>query len=92
MSRSRGKTIAWVVAITVATVGLGIVVVGASVPASVGWFAYQPLAGATFRGGVDGVIVNRLTLVGALILGLGLLAAALLAGMRAGAAGSTESR
>ncbi|MCP2638473.1 hypothetical protein K0817_018115 [Microbacterium sp. HD4P20] len=52
--------------------------------ASFGWFAYQPLANATFTPGGSAVVLSRVTIVGWVIFTLGMLALALLAGRIAG--------
>lgn len=82
MSRN---TIAWMTAAAIAIVGCAVVIVGLLTPVAFGWFAYQPLANATFAPGGSGVFLSRVTIVGIGILALGVVALAFLAGMRVGA-------
>ena len=64
------------------TIGAGLLMPVSA--ASFGWFAYQPLADATFVPGGNGVVVSRFTIVGSVIFALGSIALAFLAGRRAG--------
>lgn len=83
---SRGRrTIAWVAAILIAATGLVVAVIGMITPVAFGWFAYQPLSSATFAIGGDGIFASRVTVIGAVILAVGLICVAFLAGIRAGA-------
>ena len=54
-------------------------------PVTYEWFACQPLADATFTPGGSGVFVSRVTIIGCVVLTIGLIALAFLAGWRAGA-------
>ncbi|MBT2485199.1 MULTISPECIES: hypothetical protein [unclassified Microbacterium] len=92
MKRNRRAGIAWAAALVVATVGLTLLIAGLLTPVSFGWFAYQPLADATFTPGDAGIFVSRMTLNGAALLALGLIGAAFLAGRRAGAARAGTAR
>ena len=65
--------------------GVVVLVMGLVTPVTPGWFAYQPLADATFTPGGSGVFIARLTIIGLIILTIGLLAIAFLVGWRAGA-------
>jgi len=53
-------------------------------PPSFGWFAYQPLADATFVPSGSAVILSRVAVAGSVIFAIGLLALAFLAGRAAG--------
>jgi heme/copper-type cytochrome/quinol oxidase subunit 1 len=72
---------AWTVAGIVNAAGAVVLIVGLLTPVTFGWFAYQPLADAMFVPGA-GVFVSRITIIGWVILTIGLLAAAFLAGRR----------
>ena len=82
MSRN---TVAWTIASALAIAGSIVAVVGLLTPVSFGWFAYQPLANAAFAPGASGVFLSRVTIVGFVILTIGMVALAFLAGVRAGA-------
>ena len=69
----------WVIAGAIVVLGIVTIVIGLSTPASIGWFAYQPLANATITLG-DSVLLSRTTVLGFGVLTLGLLALAFLAG------------
>jgi uncharacterized membrane protein len=85
MARSgTGHKIGWIVAAVLVAAGAMVTVVGLMTPVSYGWFAYQPLADATFTPGGDGVWLARATVVGLLLLALGLIALAFLIGRRVG--------
>lgn len=75
--------VAWAIAVVVAGAGAVVLIVGLMTPVAFGWFAYQPLANATFVPDAGGVFLSRLTIVGLAILTMGLLAIAFLAGFRA---------
>jgi heme/copper-type cytochrome/quinol oxidase subunit 1 len=81
---SKREVAGWVVAGIVAMAGLVVVIVGLITPvtASFGWFAYQPLADATFLPVASGVFVSRATVIGSIVLTIGLLGFAFLAGRR----------
>lgn len=81
MSRN---TVAWVIAGAVAVAGGIVAAVGLLTPVTFGWFAYQPLANAAFAPGGSGVFLSPTTIVGSVILTLGLIALAFLGGVRAG--------
>lgn len=72
--------IAWTAAGVVVAVGVIVVIAGLLTHVPFGWFAYQPLANATFAPAGSGVFVSRLTIVGSVVLGLGLFGLAFLAG------------
>lgn len=72
-------------AIVVSVVGAIVLFVGLLTPVSYGWFAYQPLADAAFVPEGSGLFVSRVALFGGLVLGVGLITLAFLAGWRAGA-------
>lgn len=79
--------ILWVVAALTAVAGAITLGVGLFTPlgvASFGWFAYQPLADATFTPGGSAVILSRITVAGWIIFTFGLLGLAFLAGRSAG--------
>ncbi|MGZ8804803.1 MAG: hypothetical protein ACXWZG_05835 [Microbacterium sp.] len=80
----RAEVAAWSAAGVLRLVGTITFIVGLTSPVSFGWFAYQPLADATFTPGGDGVFVSRITIIGSIAVGLGLVALAFLAGRRAG--------
>ncbi|MFB4349636.1 hypothetical protein [Microbacterium sp. CR_7] len=82
MSRRRKSTIAWTAATLLVVAGLAATVVGLMTPVSFGWFAYQPLSSATFAGDGGGFFVSRTTVIGFVLLALGLIAVAFLAGLR----------
>ena len=80
-------TLAWLGAGAVAAVGLIIVAIGLFTPvgaASFGWFAYQPLANAAFLSGGSAVVLSQITAGGFLVLAVGLIALAFLAGRASG--------
>lgn len=79
------KTVAWAIAGALAVVGAIVAVIGLLTPVSFGWFAYQPLANAAFAPDASGVFLSRVTIVGFVILAIGMVAVAFLAGVRAGA-------
>ena len=85
MTSSRRAVGAWVTAGILALIGLVVLIVGLLRPVTYGWFAYQPLADATFTPGATGVFFSRVTIVGCVILTIGLIALAFLAGWQAGA-------
>jgi hypothetical protein len=62
-----------------------VLILGLLTPVTYGWFAYQPLAEATFTPGGTDVVLSRVTIIGSLVLTMGLLTLAFLAGWRAGA-------
>ncbi|HEX5859554.1 MAG TPA: hypothetical protein VFY91_15735 [Microbacterium sp.] len=78
----RRESLAWMVAGAVVVVGVVATVVGLLTPVTFGWFAYQPLADATFVPGGDHVILSRTTAIGFVVVALGLLALAFLCGRR----------
>ncbi len=69
----------WVIAGAIVVVGIVTIVIGLSTPASIGWFAYQPLANAVFSP-EDALLLSRTTVLGFGVLTLGLLALAFLVG------------
>lgn len=74
---------AWAIATVVVGVGAVVLIFGLLTPVTFGWFAYQPLADATFVPGGGGVFLSRTTIVGLAVLMTGLLSVAFLAGRRA---------
>lgn len=84
MTSSRGEVAGWIIAGIAAVMGFVVIIVGLITPvtARFGWFAYQPLADATFLPVESGVYVSRVTLIGSILLAIGLLALAFLAGRR----------
>lgn len=81
----RKKTIvAWAIAGAGVAAGAVVLIVGLLTPVTFGWFAYQPLADATFVPGAGGLFLSRITIIGWVILTIGLLAVAFLAGRRTG--------
>jgi heme/copper-type cytochrome/quinol oxidase subunit 1 len=82
--RTGREVIGWVAAGTLVVAGVITIVVGQSSPVTFGWFAYQPLADATFMPGGDAVIVARATVTGFVVCALGLVSLAFLAGWRLG--------
>lgn len=75
---------AWVAAILIVAAGLVVAMIGMATPVSFGWFAYQPLSGASFAFEDAGIFVSRMTVIGAFAAGFGLMCIAFLAGVRAG--------
>ena len=75
---------AWGAAGVLAATGAVVFIVGLLTPVPFGWFAYQPLADATFTPGGAGVFLSRTTIVGVVLLAIGLVALAFLAGRRSG--------
>jgi heme/copper-type cytochrome/quinol oxidase subunit 1 len=73
--------VAWTVAGIVIAAGAVVLIVGLLTPVTFGWFAYQPLADAMFVPGT-GVFLSRITIIGWVILTIGLLGVAFLAGRR----------
>jgi len=77
----------WVGAGVIVAAGAVIIVIGLFTPmgtASFGWFAYQPLADATFFPGGSAVVLSRITVAGWIIFAVGLVWLAFLAGRIAG--------
>lgn len=73
----------WGGAALVAIAGAVTIVIGTFTPmgvASFGWFAYQPLAAATFSPGGSAVILSRIAVAGWVIFAVGMVALAFLAG------------
>lgn len=73
---------AWTIAGIVIAAGAVVLIAGLLTPVTFGWFAYQPLADATFGPGGSGVFLSRITIIGWVILTIGLLAVAFLVGRR----------
>jgi heme/copper-type cytochrome/quinol oxidase subunit 1 len=82
----RAEVVAWSIAGVILLAGVITVAIGLASPVSFGWFAYAPLADAAFTPEYDGVFVARITIIGAIAVGIGLVALAYLAGRRAGSA------
>lgn len=91
MKKNARELVAWAAVFVVAALGLILTIAGLITPATFGWFAYQPLADATFTPGDTGMFVSRMTLNGAALLVLGLIGVAFLAGWRAGLARKGEA-
>ncbi|GAA4343122.1 hypothetical protein [Microbacterium rhizosphaerae] len=77
-------TVAWVAAGALSVAGVVTLALGLATPVSFGWFAYQPLADATFTPTGTGVVVSRATVIGFVLLTIGLVGLAFLGGLRAG--------
>jgi hypothetical protein len=84
MMRNVRQTTAWTAAGLLVAAGIITLVIGLATPVSFEWFAYQPLAGATFTPAGTGVFVSRATVTGVLLLVIGLIALAFLGGRTAG--------
>lgn len=70
----------WVIAGVAFAVGVVVLAAGLLSPVTFGWFAYQPLAGDAFVPLDGGAFVSRTTIIGWVILVIGLIAVAFLAG------------
>ena len=73
----------WVGACVIVAVGAVMIVIGLFTPmvtASFGWFAYQPLADATFNPGGSAVVLSRIAVAGWVVFAVGLVVLAFLAG------------
>lgn len=73
---------AWVVAGVIVLAGAVVLIVGLLTPVTFGWFAYQPLADATFVPCGGGVFLSHITIIGWVVLAFGLVAVAFLDGWR----------
>jgi heme/copper-type cytochrome/quinol oxidase subunit 1 len=85
--RNKTAILAWVAAGAILAAGAIMIVIGLFTPwgsASFGWFAYQPLADATFVPGGSAVVLSRIAVVGWIVFAVGLVALAFLAGRIAG--------
>ncbi|MBG0717562.1 hypothetical protein G3N18_05625 [Microbacterium sp. 2C] len=82
MSERKRSIIAWTIAGIVVAAGAVALIAGLLTPVTFGWFAYQPLADATFVPGASGVFLSRTTIIGGVILAIGLLTVAFLIGRR----------
>jgi heme/copper-type cytochrome/quinol oxidase subunit 1 len=85
--QNKTAMLAWLGAGLVAVAGVIMLGIGLFTPmgaASFGWFAYQPLANATFVPGGSAVVLSRITAVGWIIFTIGLVTLAFLAGRVAG--------
>ncbi|WP_442576887.1 hypothetical protein ACSBPH_07110 [Microbacterium sp. F51-2R] len=80
------RSAAWIIAGALVATGVVVVIVGVLTPVAFGWFAYQPLAAATFAPATSGLFLSRTTIIGWLVLTIGLLIVAYLLGRRAGSA------
>ncbi|MBU4465302.1 MAG: hypothetical protein KKH75_05590 [Actinobacteria bacterium] len=84
MTQQSGRAIiAWVIAGMFVVAGVAVTTVGLTITTAFGWFAYQPLAAATFAPSGDTVFLSRTTVVGVVLLSLGLITLAFLIGWRA---------
>ncbi|KAF2415408.1 hypothetical protein [Microbacterium sp. B35-30] len=85
--RKPSPTLAWVGAAALVAAGAITIVTGLFTPigiVSFGWFAYQPLADATFVPGGSAVVLSRVTVAGWVIFAVGLVALAFLVGRVSG--------
>lgn len=85
MTPRRKTTFAWIAAALLVIAGSVAVAIGLMTPVSFGWFAHQPLSSATFAGDGSGFFVSRTTVVGSVVLMLGLAGVAFLFGAHVGA-------
>jgi heme/copper-type cytochrome/quinol oxidase subunit 1 len=79
--------VGWVGAAVLLAAGVITIIVGLFTPmgiASFGWFAYQPLANATFTPGGSAVVLSPVTVAGWVLLAVGLITLAFLVGRFAG--------
>ena len=76
--------VSWGIAGVLVLAGVVAVVVGLSSAVPFGWFAYQPLAQAVFAPAGDTVFLSRGTVGGFVVLTVGLIVLAFLAGRRLG--------
>lgn len=84
MQTNGRAVVAWVAASVLVVAGVIVLIVGLLAPVSFGWFAYQPLADAALVQAGSGTYVSSPTVVGSIVLTIGLLGLAFLAGWRAG--------
>lgn len=85
--RNNIAMISWISAGVIVAAGAVMIVIGLFTPmgtVSFGWFAYQPLADATFVPGGSAVVLSRIAVVGWIIFAVGLVTLAFLAGRVAG--------
>ena len=85
--RNKTAILTWVAAGAILAAGAVMIVIGLFTPvgsASFGWFAYQPLADATFVPGGSAVVLSRIAVVGWIVFAVGLVTLAFLAGRIAG--------
>ena len=85
--RNHLAKLTWVGATVLVALGVITIVIGLLTPmgiATFGWFAYQPLADATFVPGGSAVVLSRVTVAGWVIFAVGLVTLAFLAGRAAG--------
>ncbi|GAA5032540.1 hypothetical protein GCM10025738_14810 [Microbacterium fluvii] len=71
---------AWTITGIVIAAGVGVLIAGLLTPVTFGWFAYQPLADATFVPDAGGVFLSQIAIIGWVILTIGLLTVAFLVG------------
>lgn len=77
----------WVGACVIVAAGAVMIVIGLFTPmgtASSGWFAYQPLADATFTPSGSAAVLSRIAVAGWVVFAVGLVIFAFLAGQVAG--------
>ena len=82
----RRRSVALIAGVLLTVAGVVIVLVslvGSTATASFGWFAYAPLANAVFVPG-DLLMLSRITLLGVVLLLVGLLAVSFLVGLHVG--------
>ena len=83
MAKGSARSIAaWAVAGALLLGGAATIIVGLMTPVSFGWFAYQPLADATFAPQGEAVFLSRTAIIGLTTFTLGLLMLAFLTGWR----------
>ena len=86
-SRNDIAKFGWVGAAVLLAAGVIMIAIGLFTPmgtAAFGWFAYQPLANATFTPGGSAVVLSPITVAGWVILAVGLIMLAFFAGRVAG--------
>lgn len=79
-NRSSRELIAWAIAGVVVAAGIVTVIVGLATPVSYWWSAFQPTADDTFTPADGSILVTRTAVIGIIIIGIGLVALAFLAG------------
>ena len=86
-SRNDIAKLGWVGAAVLLAAGVIMIAIGLFTPmgtTAFGWFAYQPLANATFTPGGSAVVLSPITVAGWVILAVGLITLAFFAGRVAG--------
>ena len=80
MTSRRRRIIGWGIGIAAVVVGAVVFVIGRDQPAEFSWYAYQPIANDVYVPDPAGFYVSPASAIGALIVVLGLMALAFLAG------------